>query len=128
MTEPAVAAGSVRRPVADIVRDLLGNLDRMVRSEVRLAVEEAREDIGASRALATMLVAGAALGYLAIGFLFLAAFLVIETAVAPWLAALLVAVGAGSAAAGVILTGLDRIRRARVARAIEFEPRREHIR
>ena len=86
------------RSMATVVQDVVGNLGRIVRAEVRLAkVEVAEEVTGVARqagAAAKGLVVGAIVGQLALGFLLLAGMRALETFfnVAPWLAALLVGV------------------------------------
>jgi uncharacterized membrane protein YqjE len=87
MTEPAVVRGGTRggdgRSVAAVVHDILGNVDRMMRSEIRLAIEEAREEIATARDSAAFFAAGAALCGFAIAFLLLAAFLFLATVISP---------------------------------------------
>ncbi len=118
--------GGDGRTVAAVVHDIFGNVDRMMRSEVRLAIEEAREEIGTARDSAAFFAAGAALCGFAIAFVLVAAFLYLATVIAPWLAALAVAIVAAGASTGVILTGLKRIRRARSSRALQLVSHTEH--
>jgi hypothetical protein len=124
MTEPAVVRGGTRggdgRSVAAVVHDILGNVDRMMRSEIRLAIEEAREELGTARDSAAFFAVGATLCGFAIAFVLLAAFLYLATVISPWLAALDVAIVAAGAASGVILAGLRRIRRARSSHVLQL--------
>jgi VIT1/CCC1 family predicted Fe2+/Mn2+ transporter len=124
MTEPAVVRGGTRggdgRSVAAVVHDILGNVDRVMRSEIRLAIEETREEIAAARDSAAFFAAGAALSGFTAAFVLLAAFLYLSTVVAPWLAALILAIASGAAAGGVIVAGLQRMRRARSAHALHL--------
>jgi len=100
--------------VATVLHDILENVAHLVRGEMRLAKAEVLEEIGVAGASAKLLVAGIALAYLAAAFLLLCAFLSLELAVAPWMAALLVGVGTAAIATLVISGGLKRIERAPV--------------
>jgi uncharacterized membrane protein YqjE len=127
MTDRLPAGGQPRRSVAAVLHDILGNVDLMVRSEIRLAKAEAREELGAAGSSMKLLVAGAALAYLALAFLLVGVFFLVEMIAAPWLAALAVAVGVGGIAAVMIAGGLKRLRRARPARTVALASRMEKV-
>ena len=103
------------RSIAAIVRDVAGNLGRIVRAEVRLARLEVTEllSMGARRSgtAAALLVAGVAVGQLALGFLLFALVRGFESVVAPWLAALVVAAAAAAVAAILLASGVKHMRR-----------------
>lgn len=94
---------SADRPLSAILSDIVGNVQQMVRAEIRLAKVELREEVAKAKRGALLLVGGALLGVLALGVLLLAAVYALSTIVAPALAALIVgvvaAVVAGAAAA-----------------------------
>jgi hypothetical protein len=94
---------SVERPLSAVLTDIVGNVQDIVRSEMRLARTEVGEEIGKSRAAAVWYAAGAIM--LAFGALFLLLALVyaLSQVLAPWAAALIV--GAGVAAAGGLCIG-----------------------
>jgi hypothetical protein len=102
------------RSIASVMHDMVGNLARIIRAEVRLARHEVTDRMTmAARATgkaATLLVAGLALGQLALGLLLFSFVRGFETVVAPWLAALVVAVGAAAVAAVLLATGLRRLK------------------
>lgn len=80
----------MQRSVPEVLQDIIGNFDEIIRSEFRLAKTEIKED--ASRAVkpASILGAGLLLGVLGVGFLLLAAVYALSLVLAAWLAALLV--------------------------------------
>ena len=94
------------RSIADVIGDVVGNVQQIVRAEMRLARAELREDVIKVKRGATLVAAGALVGILAIGFVLLAAVYGLATVVAPWLAALIVAASAGLIAAACIVGGL----------------------
>lgn len=82
------------RSIADVLGDIAGNVQHIVRAEVRLAKAELREDLAKARRTAVLFGAGAVMGGLALGFALLAATYALATVVAPPIAALIVAAGA----------------------------------
>ncbi len=90
----AVAA----RSFADVLRDVILNMQEMVRSEIRLVRVELREDAAKAKPSAVMLIAGGALALLAAFFLVLAIVMAMSMAMPIWVAALIA--GATLAAAG----------------------------
>ena len=112
------------RSITTVLRDVAGNIGRIVRSEVQLARCEvttllarfARESGWAT----ALLVGGAAVGQLALGFLLLAVVRGFESVVAPWLAALVVAVAAGVVAAALVARGLKQMKRVGMLSALRI--------
>ena len=94
---------SADRPLSSILGDIVGNVQQIVRAELRLATVEIREAAAKAKRGAVLLAAGTLLGVLALGVLLLAAVYALSTVMAPALAALIVggvaAVVAGAAAA-----------------------------
>lgn len=94
------------RSISDVLQDIVGNIQDIVRSEVRLAKSEVREEFVKVKAAAPLLVAGAVGGLLAAFFLAWAAFAALSLVLPMWAAALIVAgllglVGGLTASAGV---------------------------
>jgi|KBSMisStaDraftv2_1062788.scaffolds.fasta_scaffold02844_6 uncharacterized membrane protein YqjE len=98
------------RSVSDVLQDIFGNVQDIVRSEVRLAKVEIQAEAGKTAHAAKSLIAGAVLGLYAGGLLLLAAVYGLSMVLAPWLAAL--AVGAFLLVLAVILisVGQGRLR------------------
>ena len=97
------------RSITSVVHDVVGNIGRIVRAEVRLAQIELVDAARAMGEAAKLLGAGLIVGQLALGILLLAVIRGLETVVAPWLAALLVALGAAAAAAVFLVSGMKKL-------------------
>ena len=94
------------RSIADVLQDILRNIQEIVRSEVRLAKSELGDEFTKVKASAPLLVVGAVAGLLAAFFLAWAAFYALALVLPQWGAALIVAgvlaiVGGMTLAAGV---------------------------
>ncbi|MDZ4801118.1 MAG: phage holin family protein [Bryobacteraceae bacterium] len=60
------------RSMGDVLKDIFGNIQEMVRAEIRLARAEMREEAGKTAASAKMLGAGAVLALFGMGFVLVA--------------------------------------------------------
>jgi uncharacterized membrane protein YqjE len=78
------------RSIAAVIKDIVGNLQQIVRAEIRLAKAELRDEAAKAKRGVTMLAAGALLATLALGALLLAAIYGLSTTMPPWAAALVV--------------------------------------
>jgi uncharacterized membrane protein YqjE len=87
------------RSTGEILRDIAEHTERIVRAEIQLGVTEAREEVMRLAKRGAYAVAGAAFGFLALILLLLSAVYALSTVVRPWLAALIVALAVGLAAA-----------------------------
>lgn len=83
-----MAAGS--RSLSDVFRDILGNVQEIVRSEVRLVKTEAWEDMAKAKSPALLLGIGGVTAFFAILFLLLAIFYALTLYLPYWAAALIV--------------------------------------
>jgi hypothetical protein len=79
------------RSIADVLQDILRNVQEIVRSEVRLARSEVGDEFAKVKASAPLLVVGSVAGFLAAFFLAWAAFYALAFVVPLWAAALIVA-------------------------------------
>ena len=102
------------RSIGSVVQDVVGNIGRIVRAEVRLAQIELVDAAHATAEAAKLLGGGVIVGQLALGLLLLAVVRGLETVVAPWLAALLVALGAAAVAAVFLVSGMKKLQRVRM--------------
>ena len=101
----------VERSIASLVKDIVGNLQQIIRAEVRLAkVEVAEELTKAGRAMA-LLAVGALFATMALGCLLLAAVYLLAHFVQPWAAAVLVALGAGAIGGVMVAIGARQLKR-----------------
>ena len=99
------------RSFTNVLEDIAGNIQAIVRSEVRLAKTEIQEEAVKAGRAAGVAGAGGVLGLYAVGFVLLACVYALELALAPWLAALIVGVVAGAGAAVLIQAGRKGLRR-----------------
>ena len=98
--------------VAELVKQLSEQTTRLVRDEVELAKAELAQK-GKSAGLGAGMFGGAAFfGLYALGALTATLILALSTAVAGWLAALIVTVAYGAIAGALALTGKGRVQRA----------------
>ena len=103
------------RSFGAVVRDIGGNVDRIVRAELRVAIAEVRAGVRAAGG-AILLMAGAAVcATLALLFLLLGAQLALALVMPPWLACIVVAVLIGGVAALLTLAARARLPHALVA-------------
>lgn len=98
------------RPLADIVREVVSDFQDIVRSEVKLAKAEVREETSKAASAAKLSAIGALLGLFSFGFLALTAVRALELRFAPWLSALIVALGLGIPAAALWFAGKGRLK------------------
>jgi hypothetical protein len=111
-----------------VLQDILGNIDHMVRGEVRLAKAEALAEIRSAAASVRLLAIGVGIAYLALAFFLLAAFLSLEATIRPWAAALVVAAGAAVLATAVIARGITTARREPMTYRVKLVSRTERTR
>ncbi len=101
---------AAERPLSETVKDIVLNVQEIIRSEIRLASVEMREKAVALGKGAALLVAGGIVALYGVGFLLVCIYNAIATAVAPWLSALIVCVLLGTAAAAMMTAGRKRFR------------------
>ena len=83
---------SGERSIQDVLRDIGGNIQEIVRSEVRLAKIELGETVRSAKSSLVAFSSGGVLGIYAIGFIALAAMFALEIVLPAWLAALIIGV------------------------------------
>lgn len=85
-----MATPQMQRSVPEVLQDIVGNLQEIIRSEFRLAKAELKEEaLRASKPVAKFGM-GLVFGFYGIGFLLLSSVYGLSTVMAGWLAALLV--------------------------------------
>jgi hypothetical protein len=100
------------RPVGDLVKQLADQTSTLVHREIDLAKAEVTEKAREAGKGAGLLAGGAAVGLLGAGALVAFLVLLLDDAVADWLAALIVGVLLVALAAALALAGRNRLRRA----------------
>ena len=100
------------RSIKQIVQDIVNHVSDIIRSEVRLAKAEVRQDLAHyAKAIAFIGIAGV-LAFYALGFVLLGAVYGLQDVVPSWLAALLVGAAVGITAAILFLTGRKKLAQA----------------
>lgn len=115
------------RSIAGVLSDIVGDLQQIVRAEVRLAKVELREELGKARSGAIMIAAGAVAMALSVAVALLAAVYGLATIWPPWAAALAVAVGVAVIGAVLAFSGVGRIKAVRLPPQKTVESVRENI-
>lgn len=98
------------RSIASVLSDIVGNIQQIVRAEVRLAKTEVREEIGKARRGMVFVAAGAATALLASVFILLTAVYALALIWPLWVAALVVGVGTGLIGFLLLTGGVRQIR------------------
>ncbi len=89
--------GIGERSIATVLRDIVGNVQQIIRAEIRLAKVEIGREVSKVRRSVTLLLIGGVISAMSLGFVLLAGVDALSLVVAPWMAALIV----GAAAAGI---------------------------
>jgi uncharacterized membrane protein YqjE len=101
----------VERSIGSLVNDIVGNVQEIIRSEVRLAKAEVTEELTKARRAMIWLVAGVVLATMALGFLLLTVVYVLAHFFQPWVAALIVGLGSGAIGGALAAVGATQIKR-----------------
>lgn len=102
------------RTMAEILRDIIADVQEIVRSEFRLAKAEVQEETAKVARSGIPLIAGLLLGLYALGFILLAAVHALSIVVAAWLAALIVGFVVGVVSLILINLGRNRLKGVKV--------------
>jgi len=110
---PPSSAGATPPPdasIAGLLQEIVGNVQGIIRSEVRLAKAEVKEDATSMGKAAGMLAAGAVLGIYALGILLLFLIYALEGPIPDWAAALIVGLVVAAVAGILVYVGLNRVK------------------
>jgi uncharacterized membrane protein YqjE len=103
-------AAEVERSIAMVLKDIVGNVQQIVRAEIRLARVEVRREVDKATRAVQLLIVGGAVAILALACGLLACVYLLATVVAPWIAALVVAVPTAGLGAAVIAAGVKQLK------------------
>jgi hypothetical protein len=101
------------RPISVVLKEIMGNVRDIMRSEVRLATTEVRDEILRTRAACALVATGAFGVYFALSLILLTGVYALSKVVPIWAAALCMAAGVGIVGAAAISTGLRRFKAGR---------------
>jgi len=108
---------TTERSFGAVIRDIGGNVDRIVRAELRMAVAEWRMGLDAAGSASQLLVTGVVAALLSAAFFLLGVTLLLGRVMPVWLAAFVVSLAVGGAAAACLIAGRDRFTRGILPRA-----------
>ena len=98
------------RSFTDVLQDIVGNVQSIIRSEIRLAKTEVKEETAKAGKAGAIIAAGVVLGLYAFGFALVTITRALEMVTAPWLASLIVSVLVGVAALVAVNIGRTRMK------------------
>jgi uncharacterized membrane protein YqjE len=104
----------MERAIGDILREAINHIQEILRSEIRLAKTELKEEAGKAKRGAVLFGIGAVFGLYAAGFVLLAAVYLIAMYAPAWFAALAVGLAAALIAAIFLSTGWSRLKKTNV--------------
>jgi uncharacterized membrane protein YqjE len=93
------------RSFTEVFQDIVRNIQDILRSEIRLAKTEMREEVVKAKSAGTLIGGGAVAGLFAVLFLLLAIVYGLTRVMPDWAAALVVAVVLGVVSAGALSSG-----------------------
>jgi len=101
----------VQRTVTDVLQDIVGNIQEIIRAQFLLVKVETKEKVRKASGPAAMLGVGAVIGIYGLGFVLLAAVYALSLVIATWLAALIVGIILAIAAAILVSSGKKALKR-----------------
>ena len=105
-----MSAPQTSRTVPEVLHDIFGNIEEIIRAEFRLVKAEIREEGARIARPGAILAAGIAISVYAGGFLLLAAVYGLSTLMDAWLAALIVGSVLAVLAAVLLTSSVNRLR------------------
>jgi uncharacterized membrane protein YqjE len=115
------------RSVPEVLQDIVGNIEEIIRSEFRLAKAEVKQEASQAAPPLKMIVVGAAIGFYALGFLLFTLVMGLATVVATWLAALIVGAVLGLIAFVLITTASKRLKQVNKVPERTIESMKENV-
>jgi len=115
------------RSVPEVLQDIVGNIQEIIRSEFRLAKAEFKQEASKAAPPVKVIVAGAVIGFYALGFLLFTAVMGLATMMATWLAALIVGAVLGIVALTLITTASKRLKHVNAVPERTIETMKENV-
>jgi uncharacterized membrane protein YqjE len=101
----------VDRSFSEVLHDIIGNIQDIIRAEVRLAKTEVREEISRARSGVLLLAIGTMAGIFCVLFILLAVLIALASLIPESAAALIVAFGLALCAVVTVTQGVRRLKR-----------------
>jgi uncharacterized membrane protein YqjE len=115
------------RSVPEVLQDIVGNIQEIIRSEFRLAKAEVKQEASKAAPSLKMIVVGAGIGFYALGFLLFTLVMGLATMMATWLAALIVGAVLGLIALALIATASKRLKQVNPVPERAVETMKENV-
>lgn len=115
------------RSVPEVLQDIVGNVEEIIRSEFRLAKAEVKQEASKAAPGLKMIVVGAAIGFYALGFLIFTLVMGLATMMATWLAALIVGGILGLSALVLITSASKRLKQVNAVPERTVETMKENV-
>jgi uncharacterized membrane protein YqjE len=115
------------RSMAEVLQDIVGNIQDIVRSEFRLAKAEIQEETAKAVRSGIPLVIGGLLSLYALGFILVAIVHGLSTVMEPWLASLIVGIAVLVVSMALIAAGRKRLKQVRVVPEKTIETVKENV-
>jgi uncharacterized membrane protein YqjE len=93
------------RSIGDVLKDIFANVQEMIRSEIRLARAEMREEVGKTADSAKLLGAGGVLALFALGFVLVGVTQLLAAVMPSWAASLVMGIVLGIVGFALITSG-----------------------
>jgi hypothetical protein len=105
-----MTAEVIDRSFAAILKDIVGNIQEIIRAEMRLARAEVREEIGKAKRASRLMAIGALFCVMAFPFVLLAGVHLLANVVDFWLAALIVGVSTAAMGGALAAVGIGQLK------------------
>lgn len=106
---------TAERSISTVLYDIVGNVQEIIRSEMRLARTEFTEELGKLRSAGVLLGLGVLLATFSVLFLLVAIIYALSLVIPAWAAALVVAVAVAALAGILVGAGIRRLKAVRAA-------------
>ena len=115
------------RSVSEVFQDIIRNIQEIIRSEVRLAKTEIRDEAVKTKAAGLLIAVGTITGVFAFFFLLLTSVYALSRVMPNWAAALIVSIALAITAAARLSAGLNRFKRIHPAPQRTIETMKENV-
>jgi uncharacterized membrane protein YqjE len=120
-------AGANGRSIADVLQDIVANVQTIIRAEIRLAKTEVKEEITKARAAAGMMAGGAVAALFTIWLLLLTVFFALSTVMPFWAAALVLLIVMAIVTAILLAAGRKRLKTVNTKPEKTIETMKENV-
>jgi uncharacterized membrane protein YqjE len=120
-------AGENGRSIADVLQDIVANVQTIIRAEIRLAKTEVKEEITKARAAAGMMAGGAVAALFTIWLLLLTVFFALSTVMPFWAAALVLLIVMAIVTAILLTAGRKRLKTVNTKPEKTIETMKENV-